>query len=157
MMNTTTSVPAIFRAAFANADNNNTYEEETQSKNVQTKKRHTYRDRQDFRFVLRLRTRKDQQRVVVRVFEIESPDPNKSWLTAQVLVGTFEIFPLGSVVVESPVGGWESQEAAKLAVIRALVIDPRETTGMYKGLSTMQRAFLAENYTGLKRLVTLRS
>ncbi len=152
-MNTST-VPAIFRAAF-NAANSD--ESDRGATGVAPVKRRTYRDQQNFRFVLRLRTRKDQQRVIVRVFEAESPDPNKSWLAAQVLVGTFEIFPLGSVVVESPAGGWESEEQAKAAVIQALVIDPRETTGMYKSLSAMQRAFLAENYTGLKRLLVQRS
>jgi hypothetical protein len=125
-------------------------------------KRKTYRDVEDFKFMLRLRLRKNEPRVIVRVFETDGPNPGCQYLTPVVLLGGatgYQIFPREFLKVESPEGGWPTDpedEKAKLAVMQLLAAEPGDPgvpDEFFKSYSNMQLAFVKDNARAVKSLI----
>ena len=117
----------------------------------------TFRDEPGYRFTLRLATKRGRSRIVVRAYETESSDPNRSRLTLRVYLGALEIFQRGQLAVESGEGGWNSETEAKEAVMRLLTSDLAVLQpAAYRSLSLMQRAFLAEYAPFLRKAAWLR-
>jgi hypothetical protein len=127
----------------------------TNQEPLTTKHRNSYRDEAAFRFTLRLRTKRGEPRVVVRVFESGSPNV----LTPVVMIGSLAIFPREFLHVESGPEGWGSEDEAKLAVVQLLSLTPGDKgvpTGFHVAFTPIQRAFLQEHAQGLKRIASAR-
>jgi hypothetical protein len=108
---------------------------------------HAYRASPDFRYTMRLQSPKSETRAIVRVFEAKGPHPDRVYLTPTVLLGNYEIFPKGVLIVESPKGGWRSEEASKQAVRDLLSTHPGDKNiprEFFSELNEIQIGFLCE-------------
>ncbi len=108
---------------------------------------HAYREAPDFRYVLRLKSPKSQTRAIVRVFEVQGTHSDRTYYSPQVLLGNYEMFPKGLLIVESPKGGWRSDDDSKRAIRDLLSTHPGDKNipkEFFAELNEMQIGFMCD-------------
>lgn len=147
-MQTTTTV---FTAQAFNEDTVSTKKQEVVT---EKEKRMSYRQDPGYKFTLRIQVKRGEPRIVVRVYEAERG--SRTRLTAQVFLGSFEVFPRGRLVIENSTP-WKSEEEARIAVLGMLSATPTSAPkGFFQGLSAMQSGFFHEYSAVIRRAAWLR-
>jgi hypothetical protein len=95
----------------------------------------------------------------VRVFAVPGPDKKSEYLSPQVLIGNFEIFKAGDLVVQSPPGGWADEEQSRVAVLQLLSVvpgDPGLPSDFFDAFTHQQVGFLKDCNPEIKLLARQR-